>query len=255
MKLPRAVLTKRQVEKLFEAPSSVSPLGKRNRAILETFYGTGIRVSECAALELRDLDLAKGTLMVRSGKGSKDRMVPVTGRAAAALDLYLREGRPEFAKDPRERALFLSYNGKAMNRSALEVMVREAGEAAGLKVRVSPHVLRHRLRRHNPGHLLLLWDQGQPHRHQVVRAYLARHRHWHPLWLPGYAPELNPQERVWSYLSTGAWRTSLQTPPPRFLARSVERLGVPNFTHISSTASSSTPSSLFVSPIRTLVTQ
>ena len=59
------------------------------------------------------------------------------------------------------------------------------------------------LRRHNPGHLLLLWDQGQPHRHQVVRAYLAKHSHWHPLWLPGYAPELNPQEQVWSYLKYG----------------------------------------------------
>jgi transposase len=59
------------------------------------------------------------------------------------------------------------------------------------------------LRRHNPGHLFLLWDQGQPHRHQLVRAYLAKHPHWHPLWLPGYAPELNPQEQVWSYFKYG----------------------------------------------------
>jgi transposase len=59
------------------------------------------------------------------------------------------------------------------------------------------------LRRHNPGHLFLLWDQGQPHRHQLVRAYLAEHPHWHPLWLPGYAPELNPQEQVWSYFKYG----------------------------------------------------
>jgi transposase len=59
------------------------------------------------------------------------------------------------------------------------------------------------LRRHNPGDLFLLWDQGQPHRHQLVRAYLAKHPHWHPLWLPGYAPELNPQEQVWSYFKYG----------------------------------------------------
>jgi transposase len=59
------------------------------------------------------------------------------------------------------------------------------------------------LRRHNPGHLLLLWDQGNPHKHQLVRSYLDRHRRWHPVWLPGYAPELNPQEQVWSYLKYG----------------------------------------------------
>lgn len=59
------------------------------------------------------------------------------------------------------------------------------------------------LRRHNPGHLFLLWDQGNPHKHQVVRAYLEGHSLWHPIWLPGYAPELNPQEQVWSYLKYG----------------------------------------------------
>lgn len=59
------------------------------------------------------------------------------------------------------------------------------------------------LRRHNPGHLLLLWDQGKPHKHEVVRAYLDRHDHWHTVWLPGYAPELNPQEQVWSHLKYG----------------------------------------------------
>jgi transposase len=59
------------------------------------------------------------------------------------------------------------------------------------------------LRRHNPGPLFLLWDQGNPHKHQVVRAYLHQHPAWHPVWLPGYAPELNPQEQVWSYFKYG----------------------------------------------------
>jgi putative transposase len=59
------------------------------------------------------------------------------------------------------------------------------------------------LRHHNPGHLFLLWDQGNPHKHEVVRTYLHRHPCWHPIWLPGYAPELNPQEQVWSYLKYG----------------------------------------------------
>lgn len=59
------------------------------------------------------------------------------------------------------------------------------------------------IRRHSPGHLVLLWDQGNPHKHHVVRAYLDRHPSWHRVWLPGYAPELNPQEQVWSYLKYG----------------------------------------------------
>jgi putative transposase len=64
------------------------------------------------------------------------------------------------------------------------------------------HFLRH-LRRHNPGPLLLLWDRGKSHRHQEVRAYLLHHRQWHVECLPPYAPELNPQEQVWSYLKFG----------------------------------------------------
>jgi transposase len=59
------------------------------------------------------------------------------------------------------------------------------------------------LRRHNSGHLFLLWDQGSPHKHPLVRAYLGRNPRWHPVWLPGYAPELNPQEQVWSHLKYG----------------------------------------------------
>jgi len=64
------------------------------------------------------------------------------------------------------------------------------------------HFLRH-LRRHNPGPLLLLWDHGKPHRHHQVRQYLRQHPQWHVAWLPPYAPELNPQEQVWSYLKFG----------------------------------------------------
>ncbi len=64
------------------------------------------------------------------------------------------------------------------------------------------HFLRH-LRRHNRGHLLLLWDRGNPHKHAQVRDYLDRHRHWQVEWLPPYAPDLNPQEQVWNHLKFG----------------------------------------------------
>lgn len=143
-KLPRAVLSHSQARRLIEAPSPFTPVGKRDRALLEVLYGTGIRVSECARLELRDVDLGKGTLFVRQGKGKKDRVVPFAGQAAAALDLYLREGRPAFTRSARQQALFLSLtSGRALDAGSIQLVVREHARSAGLKVAVSPHILRH----------------------------------------------------------------------------------------------------------------
>jgi integrase/recombinase XerD len=143
-KLPRTVLSHSQAGRLIEAPSPFTPVGKRDRALLELLYGTGLRVGECARLELRDVDLGKSTLFVRQGKGKKDRVVPFAGQAAAALDLYLREGRPAFTRSARQQALFLSStSGKAMASGSMQLVVREHARAAGLKVPVTPHVLRH----------------------------------------------------------------------------------------------------------------
>lgn len=143
-KLPRVVLSRLQARRLIEAPSPFTPVGKRDRALLELLYGTGLRVSECARLELRDVDLGRGTLFVRQGKGKKDRIVPFAGQAAAALDLYLREGRPAFTRTARQQALFLSSSsGKAMGAGSIQLVVRAHARDAGLKVPVTPHVLRH----------------------------------------------------------------------------------------------------------------
>jgi len=148
-KLPRVVLTESEVRELVAAPSAATATGKRNRAILELLYGTGIRVNECARLETRDVDLAKGTLFVRQGKGKKDRVVPVLGRAAAALDVYLRESRPELVRSPSESAVFLSKSsGHALSPGAIELLVRESAKAAGIPLRVSPHTLRHTFATH-----------------------------------------------------------------------------------------------------------
>ena len=107
-RLPRALLNQEQARRLVAHPSPFTLRGKRNRAILELLYGTGIRVSECERLDVRDLDLAQGHVFIRDGKGRKDRVVPVVGRAVDALDRYLHEVRPELLKDPREPALFLT---------------------------------------------------------------------------------------------------------------------------------------------------
>ena len=144
--LPRTVLTQRQAERLMEAPSSTSPLGQRERAILELLYGCGIRRGECERLEVSDLDLQQGTLLVKDSKGKRDRLVPLPGRAAAALDLYLRESRPELLEDPREPALFLSSaagsRGRRLSAGALNRVLAKHARAAGLP-HVHPHALRH----------------------------------------------------------------------------------------------------------------
>jgi site-specific recombinase XerD len=139
--LPRAVLSERQVERLIHTPLASTLVGKRDQAILELLYGTAIRLTECGRLDVADLDLRHTTLLIRNGKGMKDRMVPVPGRAAAALDRYLTEVRPQFLHAPRESALFLSRVGTRLSTASIGLLVKRYGEDAG--VRVSPHGLRH----------------------------------------------------------------------------------------------------------------
>jgi integrase/recombinase XerD len=147
--LPRLVLTEAQARRLMSAPGPVNPrwwagaVERRNRALVETLYATGLRLSEIARLEVADLDLLEGTLLVRNGKGQRDRMVPVTGRAAVALDEYVRDARPLIARDHRQQALFLAWTGARLSPVTIGVIVRAKGEAAGIRQRISPHVLRH----------------------------------------------------------------------------------------------------------------
>jgi integrase/recombinase XerD len=141
-RLPRTVLTEAEAAQLMTAPPE-SRTGRRDRALLETLYGTGIRLNECVRLDLVDLDLLDGSLLVRNGKGRKDRLVPVAGRAAIALDLYLRDGRAALAKDTRECALFLSKDGQRLSATQLNRLVARHARAASIEKRVHPHVLRH----------------------------------------------------------------------------------------------------------------
>ncbi len=139
--LPRGFLSQQQARRLMEAPDEASALGLRDRALLELLYGTAIRLSECHRLDLQDLQLAQGILLVRAGKGRKDRMVPVPREAAAALSRYLTSVRASLVRDPQEQALFLTRRGRRLSRVAIGLLVRDYGIAAG--VRVSPHGLRH----------------------------------------------------------------------------------------------------------------
>ncbi len=142
-KLPRALLNQAQSRRLVSSPDPFTVRGKRDRAVLELLYGTAIRVGECERLDLRDVDLLRGQLFVRLGKGRKDRVLPLVGRAAAALDVYLEDSRPELVHDPREQALFLTTRGTRLPVKRIQDLVRSHAKAAGIKVRVTPYTLRH----------------------------------------------------------------------------------------------------------------
>jgi integrase/recombinase XerD len=142
-RLPRRTLSVSEARRLMEAPSETTRTGKRDRAILETLYGTGIRRGECTRLDLQDLDLRSRTLLIRNGKGGKDRMVPVAGRAAAALGVYVRDVRPELVVDPSEEALFLTmWWGHPLSYASISLLVERYAREAGIGL-VHPHALRH----------------------------------------------------------------------------------------------------------------
>jgi integrase/recombinase XerD len=141
-RLPPFVPTKKQVERLLELPPSESALGMRDRALLETFYGTGVRMGECRRLDVDDVDLQKQTLFVRSGKGRKDRVLPIPRKTLRALDRYLRTGRPVLLHDPKQKAMFLNRVGGRIGAAMLGRILRDYGAAAGIP-RLHAHSLRH----------------------------------------------------------------------------------------------------------------
>ncbi|MGH9331001.1 MAG: tyrosine-type recombinase/integrase [Vicinamibacterales bacterium] len=138
--LPRGVLTIAQAHRLMAAPDARDPIGQRDRAILETLYGTGLRLGELVRTDLTDLDLKDGVLLVRTGKGRKDRIVPIGAAAATALDRYLTGARPLLA-NASEPALFVTRSGARLQAPGLRVRVHAAGRRVG--VTLTPHALRH----------------------------------------------------------------------------------------------------------------
>ena len=105
-------------------PNLADPIGLRDRAILEVFYSTGMRRMELIHLKLFDLDLERGTILIRQGKGKKDRFVPIGERAAAWVQKYIREARPKLAVEPDDGTLFLASTGEEISRDHLTAMVR-----------------------------------------------------------------------------------------------------------------------------------
>ena len=143
--LPK-VLSEPEVEALLAAPDVGTPLGLRDRAMLELLYATGLRVSELVGLKIPQLRLEMGFL-VAFGKGSKERIVPVGEQAELWVQRYLREVRPRLAKG-RHQAVFANSAGEPMTRQGFWKNLKRYGLEAGVRSAISPHVLRHSFATH-----------------------------------------------------------------------------------------------------------
>ena len=147
--LPKAIRLD-EVEGLIELPENTL-LGRRDRAILETLYGAGLRISELVGLDIDDVDLEEGNLLVRSGKGSKGRRVPIGRAARTAVGDYLTASRPELVRRAKRApggALFLNARGGRLSRQGCWKILKDYARTAGLDDKVSPHTLRHSFATH-----------------------------------------------------------------------------------------------------------
>ncbi|MBQ4855293.1 site-specific tyrosine recombinase XerD [Rhodanobacter sp. B2A1Ga4] len=154
-KLPRSLpkaLAEREIEGLLDAPDTSTTLGLRDRAMLELMYASGLRVSELVELPLAALNPRQGVLRI-TGKGGKDRLVPVGEEALARIGAYLAEARPALAKGRQPAALFLSQRGEGMTRQMFWTLVKRYALKVGINPkRISPHVLRHSFATHLLNH-------------------------------------------------------------------------------------------------------
>jgi integrase/recombinase XerD len=140
--LPKGLLSVSQIEGILNGCDITKPDGVRLRAMLEVFYSTGVRRFELAGLKLFDVDIERGALMVRQGKGAKDRLVPVGDRACAWVDKYLREVRPELACGHDDHVLFLDDDGQGFAPERVGDLVKRHLMASGVEHAGSCHLFR-----------------------------------------------------------------------------------------------------------------
>jgi integrase/recombinase XerD len=145
LKLPE-VLSLEEIEKLMEAIDLSKPEGHRNKAIIETLYGAGLRVSELVDLRITDIHKAEGYLVI-TGKGSKQRLVPIGNKALKEIDLYIQQ-RSMLPKIKDGNILFLNRRGARLTRVMVFTIIKKLAEAAGIKKKISPHTFRHSFATH-----------------------------------------------------------------------------------------------------------
>ena len=139
-----------EVEKILARPDEKTPLGLRDRAMLEVLYSTGLRVSELISLRVMDVDRSAGCIRC-IGKGDKERIVPIGKRALSLVERYLRDARPRLIgkkQQPSAPALFINSRGGTLSRVGVWKILSAYGRQAGLRVALTPHMLRHSFATH-----------------------------------------------------------------------------------------------------------
>lgn len=149
-KLPVSI-TEREVEALIDAPDTETPLGLRDRALLELFYATGLRVSELAGLNCHEINFRQAALRV-CGKGGKERVVPIGEAALKWVQAWLDQGRGELLRGSACDRVFISARGSGLSRQGLWHIIRRHARAAGIRGEISPHTLRHAFATHLLNH-------------------------------------------------------------------------------------------------------
>jgi integrase/recombinase XerD len=194
--LPGATLSAEEVERIMQLPDTDSPLGLRDRAILEVLYSTGIRRSEVCSLRIDHVEATRQVLFIHSGKGQKDRYVPIGLRALGWLVKYIELSRPLLAEDDSQRMLFLTAKGQPLEPDSLTEYGRRYIKAAGIDKPGACHIYRHTMATlmHDSGadirtlqailgHEKL--DTTQIYTRVGIKKLIDTHRHTHPAEQPG----------------------------------------------------------------------
>jgi integrase/recombinase XerD len=148
--LPKS-LSESDIEALLNAPDSSTPLGSRDRAMLELMYASGLRVSEIVGLSMDQVSLQRGLLRL-IGKGDKERLVPMGEEAQERLEQYLNHARADLLKQQQSNAVFITARGQAMTRQAFWYMIKRSAKKAAISFELSPHTLRHSFATHLLNH-------------------------------------------------------------------------------------------------------
>ncbi len=146
-------LSEAQVEALLNSPDIDTPLGLRDRAMLELLYASGLRVTEIVSLKMIHLGLNEGVIRIVGGKGNKERLVPFGAQAADWISKYINQSRSELLNQKLSDYLFVArYTGECMSRQAFWQLIKRYALAAGITVKISPHTLRHAFATHLLNH-------------------------------------------------------------------------------------------------------
>lgn len=145
-KLPKA-LSQNEVQQLLTPPNIITPIARRDNAMLVLLYSTGLRVSELVLLPLVACNLAAGFVRVL-GKGNKERLIPFGAEAKEKIEIYLKTARPNILKGKRSNYLFITHRGTHMTRLRFWQIIRKSALAAGIEKEISPHMLRHSFATH-----------------------------------------------------------------------------------------------------------